>query len=181
MSPLQIVFENKFNEIYKSVIDKYTVLLQKSEDKEFALKYYFNEYLLDREKLILSKYKIFGSEFFFKIRNYKKLGFEYEEALEKTKEFFYDYYKDCEFLTTYNEFVNKSDTEIILNTAEYLVHSDFVSNFEQEFQFISYKENNAITIVEDILSFLKGLALIKNVVVEKNCYIAKNFIAKLCK
>ena len=25
------------------------------------------------------------------------------------------------------------------------------------------------------------LALIKNVVVEKNCYIAKNFIAKLCK
>ena len=32
-----------------------------------------------------------------------------------------------------------------------------------------------------MLMILRNMALIKNVVVEKNCYIAKNFIAKLCK
>jgi len=34
---------------------------------------------------------------------------------------------------------------------------------------------------EEFTEFKNNLALIKNVVVEKNCYIAKNFIAKLCK
>lgn len=154
MPILKSIYDNRYNEIYNGFKEKYSFLIDKAEDKSYAIHYYKNEYINLIQKDIHNKYKVFGREFFHKIMNFRKLGFDFQHSFEETDKYFREMYEDNKFLPEYSKFIDKPIEKIIDDTAEFFAYSNFLTNFEKEFDFID--NTFSANVIEKRLFFLKG-------------------------